>query len=155
MDGLIVLNWTTDRLDEQIENRKIVKADTLDELALQVGIDPAALATTVAKYNADCARGTDTAFFKDGSVMRPIATSPFYAREVRTAIVCLTSTGLRIDPDARVLDKADRPIAGLFAAGETTGGVLGERYIGGGNSIANAIVFGRIAGASAAAHSLV
>lgn len=155
MDGLIVLNWTTDRLDEQIENRKIVKADTLEELALQVGIDPAALATTVAKYNADCARGTDTAFFKDGSVMRPIATSPFYAREVRTAIVCLTSTGLRIDPDARVLDKADRPIAGLFAAGETTGGVLGERYIGGGNSIANAIVFGRIAGASAAAHSLV
>jgi fumarate reductase flavoprotein subunit len=38
----------------------------------------------------------------------------------------------------------------LFAAGETAGGVLGERYIGGGNSIANAIVFGRIAGQQAA-----
>jgi fumarate reductase flavoprotein subunit len=71
--------------------------------------------------------------------------------EIRPAIVCLTSTGLRIDSSARVLDPRDRLIPGLFAAGETTGGVLGERYIGGGNSIANAIVFGRIAGRAAAA----
>lgn len=151
--GLVVLNWTTDRLDEEIKSRRILMAETLEELALQAGIQPAALATTVAKYNADCARGDDTAYFKDGSVMRPIATPPYYAREIRTAIVCLTSTGLRVDPDARVLNEAEQPIAGLFAAGETTGGVLGERYIGGGNSIANAIVFGRIAGANAAAYS--
>lgn len=151
--GLVVLNWTTDRLDEQIKNRKIIKADTLDDLARQTGVDPEAFATTIARYNRDCANGVDSAFFKDGSVMRPIATPPFYAREIRTAIICLTSTGLRIDPDARVLDKADEPIVGLYAAGETTGGALGERYIGGGNSIANAIVFGRIAGANAAAYS--
>ena len=151
--GIVVLNWTTDRLDEQIKKRNILKADTLDDLARQTGVDPEAFATTIAKYNSDCANGVDSAFFKDGSVMRPIATPPFYAREIRTAIICLTSTGLRIDPDARVLDKADRPIIGLYAAGETTGGALGERYIGGGNSITNAIVFGRIAGASAAAHA--
>ena len=52
-----------------------------------------------------------------------------------------------------MLDAGDRPIAGLFAAGETAGGVLGERYIGGGNSIANAIVFGRLAGRQAAAEA--
>lgn len=152
-EGQLVLNWTTDRLDEQIKNGKVLKADTLEELALQAGIAPAALATTVDKYNADCAGGVDTAFFKDGAVMRPITTPPFFAREIRTAIICLTSTGLRIDADARVLGQADTPIAGLYAAGETTGGVLGERYIGGGNSIANAIVFGRIAGLNAAAYS--
>ena len=56
----------------------------------------------------------------------------------------------RIDRNATVLDGHDQPIASLFAAGETTEGVLGERYIGGGNSIANAVVFGRIAGRSAA-----
>jgi fumarate reductase flavoprotein subunit len=92
-------------------------------------------------------------FFKDAAELRPIRTPPFYAVEVRAAIICLTSTGLRIDRNAQVLDLRDQPIRGLFAGGETTGGVLGERYVGGGNSIANAIVFGRIAGSSAAAES--
>ena len=82
--------------------------------------------------------------------METIQTPPFYAVEIKPAIVCLTSTGLRIDADTHVLDQRDGIIKGLYAAGETTGGVLGERYIGGGNSIANAIVFGRIAGHQAA-----
>src|SRR3546814_18329580 len=82
--------------------------------------------------------------------MKPVAQPPFYAAEIRPAIVCLTSTGLRVDRDMHVLDCADRPIGGLFSAGEVSGGVLGDRYIGGGNSIANAIVFGRVAGEQAA-----
>lgn len=86
--------------------------------------------------------------------MQTVEHPPFYAAEIRCAIVCLTSTGLRIDPEARVLTPADRVIAGLYAAGETAGGVLGERYIGGGNSITNAIVFGQIAGANAARDAL-
>src|SRR3546814_16258024 len=77
--------------------------------------------------------------------MKPVAQPPFYAAEIRPAIVCLTSTGLRVDRDMHVLDCADRPIGGLFSAGEVSGGVLGDRYIGGGNSIAKAIVFGRFA----------
>jgi fumarate reductase flavoprotein subunit len=44
-------------------------------------------------------------------------------------------------------------VRGLYAAGETTGGVVGERYIGGGNYISNAIIFGRIAGRNAADES--
>lgn len=54
-----------------------------------------------------------------------------------------------------MLDWCGRSIEGFYAAGETTGGVMGERYIGGGNSIINAIVFGRIAGESAARAALV
>src|SRR3546814_6530069 len=65
--------------------------------------------------------------------MKPVAQPPFYAAEIRPAIVCLTSTGLRVDRDMHVLDCADRPIGGLFSAGEVSGGVLGDRYIGGGN----------------------
>ena len=72
---------------------------------------------------------------------------------MRPAIVCWTGTGLRIDREARVLDRADCPIAGLFAAGEATGGMFGECYAGGGASIANAIIFGRVAGRNAAAAS--
>ena len=76
---------------------------------------------------------------------------PYYLVRVRLQMIVVTACGLRIDDQARVLDEADRPIPGLFAAGETTGGVLGDIYLGHGNSITNCIVFGRIAGQNAAA----
>jgi fumarate reductase flavoprotein subunit len=152
--GVLPLNWVADVLAQQIAAGRILSADTLEALAKRAGIAPGGLAATVTRYNGDCAAGRDTAFFKDAAQLRPIATPPFYAAEVRPAIVCLTSCGPRIDPDTRVLDANERAIPGLFAAGEVTGNALGERYIGGGNSIANAIVFGRIAGRSAAREAL-
>ncbi len=151
--GVIPLNWVADELEAQVKTGKVIKADSLDELAVKCGIRPGSLDATVTRYNADTDAGLDSMFFKDPADMKPIRTGPFYAVEVRPAIVCLTSTGVRIDSAARALDERDRPIRGLFAGGETTGGVLGERYIGGGNSIANAIVFGRIAGRGAAAEA--
>lgn len=57
--------------------------------------------------------------------------------------------GLLIDADARVLDRMNDPVPGLFAAGETTGGVHGRKRLGG-NALTDAFVFGRIAGAGAA-----
>jgi fumarate reductase flavoprotein subunit len=151
--GVLPLNWVTSELEAQERTGKVIRADTLDALAVRCGIRPGALEATVARYNADCEAGKDSMFFKAAEDLKPVRTPPFYAVEVRAAIVCLTSTGLRIDRDAQVLDLRDQPIRGLFAGGETAGGVLGERYVGGGNSIANAIVFGRIAGLSAAAES--
>ena len=148
--GVIPLNWVADVLAQEAAKGKIHRADSLEALAKRAGIAPGALASTVARYNADCAAGRDAAFFKDGRLMRPVSTPPFYAAEIRPAIVCLTSCGPRITPDARVLDQNERPIPGLYAAGEVTGNVLGERYVGGGNSIANAVVFGRVAGRGAA-----
>jgi fumarate reductase flavoprotein subunit len=148
--GVLPLNWVAEVLAQQIAAGRILRADSLEALAKRAGIAPGALASTVALYNADCAAGRDRAFFKDAKQLRPIATPPFYAAEIRPAIVCLTSCGPRITPETRVLDVNERPIPGLFAAGEVTGNALGERYIGGGNSIANAIVFGRIAGRAAA-----
>jgi fumarate reductase flavoprotein subunit len=110
-----------------------------------------ALETTIASYNEQCATGHDATWFKPPDGLRPVRTPPFHAVRIRPAIVCWTGTGLRIDREARVLDASERPIAGLYAAGETTGGVFGECYAAGGASIANAIVFGRVAGAGAAA----
>jgi fumarate reductase flavoprotein subunit len=52
------------------------------------------------------------------------------------------------------MNESGTPIPGLFAAGECTGGVLGTRYVGSGNGIASCLVFGRVAGHSAAAHAL-
>ena len=55
-----------------------------------------------------------------------------------------------IDADARVLTRSGNPIPGLNAGGECTGGVMGDIYMGSGNSYANCLVFGRTAGQSAA-----
>jgi succinate dehydrogenase/fumarate reductase flavoprotein subunit len=82
--------------------------------------------------------------------MRPVATGPFCAAEVRLSQLGLTSVGLRIDSDTRVIDTTSTPVAGLYAAGECTGGALGEVHMGSGNSLANCLTFGRIAGRSAA-----
>ncbi len=148
--GLITLNWVTDKIDEQIAKGKVIKADFLADLADLAGIESDTLETTIARYNSDCETGEDSRFRKDANLMKPVLQAPFYAAEIRPAIVCLTSTGLRVDENMHVLDRSDQPISGLFSAGEVSGGILGDRYIGGGNSIANAIVFGRVAGEQAA-----
>jgi fumarate reductase flavoprotein subunit len=141
--------YSCDRLAEEAERGRVLMADTLEGLAVKAGIDPVGLAGTVARYNADVRAGGDAQFFKQGA-LTTIETAPFYAAEVHAASFGATSAGLRIDTDARVLGADARPIAGLYAAGETAGGVLGERYVGGGNYISNALIFGRIAGRGAA-----
>ena len=83
-------------------------------------------------------------------MMLPVSTPPFYGAELRPATVCSTAYGLRITADAEVLDIADRPIPGLYAAGECTGNVVGAQYVGSGNNYANCTVVGRIAGTAAA-----
>jgi len=143
--------WVDEVLAAKADEGRIARAETLDELAQRVEIAPEALRGTVDRYNADCAQGEDSAFFKNPAGMRPVATPPFYAVEVRPAIICWTGTGLRINADTRVLGTDERPIAGLFAAGETVGSLHGDRYVGGGGSFGPCIVFGKLAGENAAA----
>jgi flavocytochrome c len=143
-------NWSADRLAHFAETGKLSRADTVSGLADTLGVRPATLETTVEIYNAGARAGTDDRFFKPAEHLKEIATPPFYGARIRPAVICWTGTGLRIDREARVLDTADRPIQGLFAAGETTGGMFGQCYAGGGASIGNAIVFGRVAGRNAA-----
>ena len=152
LSGSLPLSWVEPVLGQMAAEGRIASAGTVAELAERIGIEPGALVATVERYNANCAAGQDRDFFKDPTDLKTITVPPYYAAEVRPAIVMLTSAGLRIDPDARVLDRAGRPIPGLWAAGETCGNVLGARYVAGGNSISNAIVFGRVAGRSATAH---
>jgi fumarate reductase flavoprotein subunit len=140
-------------IDAQVAEGKVLRADSVEGLARRAGIDPGALSGTLERYNADCERGEDSIFFKAAHDLRPVVTPPFFAAEIRPAIVCFTAVGLRVDSEARVLDVCEHPIPGFYSAGETSGGVMGARYIGGGASIANAIVFGRIAGSNAAVHA--
>ena len=143
-------SWVAETILAQVSQGRVRTAGTVAELGSVAGIDPVALTATVERYNADCAAGLDSQFFKDPAAMKPIATPPFYAVELRPSVVAVTGYGLRVDPDARVLGASDgRPISGLYAAGEVCGSVLGAQYVGGGNAVGSAIIFGRIAGRTA------
>lgn len=119
-----------------------------DELAARIGVDAAALRATLEKYNRYQAAKHDPDFERD-DLARPVATAPFYAIEVNPGIH-FTMGGVRIDARTQVLTPAKRPIRGLFAAGEVTGGVHGANRLGG-NSMTALFTFGPIAGREAAA----
>ena len=111
-------------------------------------MDPAALAATVRNYNGYCAAGEDPEFgrFKDWLV--PLETPPYYATELCEPIIN-TQGGPKHDARAQVLDKNDQPIPRLYAAGEL-GSFFFPLYESASN-IPEALAFGRIAGAHAAA----
>jgi len=144
--------WVNDVLQEKAEEGRIIRADTLAELASKAGIDAEGLEGTVERYNGDVEAGEDTAFLKQAP-MSQIKTPPFYAVEIRPVMLCWTGTGLRIDADASVLSKAEKPIRGLYAAGETVGNLHGDRYVGGGGSYGPCLVFGKLAGENAAKYA--
>jgi len=143
-------SWTAERLAEHVEAGTLMRGATLAELADTLGLPAKRLATTAKRYNEFNQIGVDEDFFKPAEMLRPVAEGPFYAAHIRPGIICWTGTGIRIDTQARVLDAADRPVPGLYAAGETTGGMFGQCYAAGGASIGNAVIFGRIAGRGAA-----
>lgn len=143
--------FDSDSIDGFVRDGAFVKADTLAELADKLGVDPANLQDSADVYNEHARSGSDPFFLKDPAVVRPIETAPFYGAELRMGQVAVTKIGPRIDADARVLTPGTRPIPGLYAAGECTGGVIGDAYVGTGNSVVNCIVFGRVAGTNAAA----
>ena len=147
-------SFNADTLEAKAKEGRIIRADSLEALAAQAKINVRPLLGTVEKYNADCTAGHDSAYFKEARHLRPIVTAPFYAVEIRPAIVAWTGTGLRIDPEARVIGGDERTITGLYAAGETVGTFHGDVYIGGGGSYGPAVTFGRIAGANAAREAL-
>jgi succinate dehydrogenase/fumarate reductase flavoprotein subunit len=144
-------HWNADIVDQMVADGRMTSAAGLVELADALGVPPANLEGTVASYNAGVAAGCDREYLKDAAFLEPVATPPFYGAELRPATVASTACGLRIDPDAGVRGLDGNAIPGLFAAGECTGGVVGAQYVGSGNNYANCIVFGRVAGASAAA----
>ena len=144
--GAAMPTWEYHLIRRNIESGKVLRADSLEELAQKIGVDVETLKTTVARYNADCDAGTDTQFFKQMPTRFALRTPPFYAREVRAAVIGQTGAGLNIKTSTQVLDTHGRVIPGLYAAGETLGCAQGRRYSGGGLGICNAMVFGKLAG---------
>ena len=137
--------------NQLVEAGRAVKADTLDELAVLMNVDAANLKATIAEYNEYCIGGA-----KEGQADQfgrtlfgaPIDNGPFYAG-ARVPTVHHTMGGVRIDTLCRVYNENGEIISNLYAAGEVTGGIHGANRLGG-NALADTLVFGRIAGESAA-----
>ena len=133
-----------------IKNGYTVTGETYEELAEAMGVDAAAFAATMDKWNAAVAAGVDEEFGRT-SFANPLDTAPYYAIKV-TAGIHHTMGGLTINPQTQVLAGDGTVIDGLYAAGEVTGGVHGGNRLGG-NAVADFVVFGRIAGEQAAAYA--
>ncbi|MHA6732249.1 FAD-dependent oxidoreductase [Devosia sp. A369] len=124
----------------------IVKADTIEELAHKLGLDSAVLTASVERYNADIRAGEDKQFGREHLAAKvgkpfPLDNAPFYG-EAAAPFMATTYAGLKIDTDMRVIDVWNKPIGGLYAAGEVVGGLHGKGYMTG-TAIAKAVIFGR------------
>lgn len=125
----------------------VKEGETPEALAKVLGMSPETLAQTLETYN-KAVDAKDDAEFKRPDMPRALRTAKYYAIEVKPG-VHYTMGGLKINTDTQVIAKSGKPLPGLFAAGEVTGGVHGANRLGG-NSISETITFGRIAGANAA-----
>jgi len=114
---------TYDVLDAAIELGFVFKADTIEDLAKQIGCDPKTLADTVAKYNSYCDAGNDAEFGKDPKYLEKIGAGPYYAVKMASYSYC-TCAGLDINEKLQVLNTEGKPIEGLFAIGCDSMGVL-------------------------------
>jgi len=137
-----------------------IRDDTIEGLAAQLGLAPAATRLAVDEFNAACPSGPIDQSILDGcsttglspektNWSAPIAVPPFYGFPLRPGIT-FTYMGVEVNESAQILMQDGRPSANLFAAGEImAGNVLGQGYLAGIGMTIGA-VFGRIAGAEAA-----
>lgn len=141
----------------------LAAADTLEALGVRVGIAPEALSETVRRWNGFVAAGRDRDFGRGDSFydrfhgdpgaphpnLGTIEMAPYYAIPVYLGAVG-TSGGPRIDERGRVQHVRDRPIPGLYGAGNAVASPAGPAYFGGGTTIGMGLVWGHIAGSEAA-----
>jgi succinate dehydrogenase/fumarate reductase flavoprotein subunit len=144
-----VYQWSPDNSAE-IRKGWIKAADTIGDLAPQIGLRSDQLQATIAQYNLLTVAGYDPEFGRAPHTLVPIATPPFYAIPMWP---CLYNTqgGPKRNAKAQVLDVWGKPIQRLFSAGEL-GSLWYRNYPGGGN-VSEALAFGRIAGKNASAET--
>jgi fumarate reductase flavoprotein subunit len=135
------------------KNPHIFIADSLEDLADNIDMDPVALKASIEEYNRFCDKGHDDLFAKDRQYLRPLREPKFYAMR------CVTMTlgtlgGIKINEKTEVLDGEDNVIPRLYAAGIDASGMYGDSYnihLSGG-TLGFAVNSGRIAGENALVH---
>lgn len=140
------------QLQNELDQGLVVSANSLDELAELIKVDPATFKATVDRYNKMCEQGHDDDFGKRPEILTPITTPPFYAGKLMAG--CLTMCGgLRSNDACEVLDAEDNAIGGLYVCGSAQGDFFGPGdypTLVPGVGLGRCVTFGRIAGINAA-----
>lgn len=140
---------------EYINKNMAAQGASYEELAVNMGLTGEAVQNfvdTMNTWNEAVANGVDEEFGRNNGMDDDLSTAPFYAIQIAPGIHH-TMGGIKINTNAQVISTEGEVIPGLFAAGETTGGVHGGNRIGG-NAVCDFVVFGRIAGLGAAEYAL-
>ncbi|HHV34024.1 MAG TPA: FAD-dependent oxidoreductase [Syntrophomonadaceae bacterium] len=152
MGRLLGQEWTPDfdkkTIQEYVEQGKVGwKADTIEELAKKIDVPVDTFKKTVDRYNEIVKAKKDVDFGKRPELLTTIEKPPFYALKFGGALLAVPG-GLNCDANLRVLDKEQKPIPGLYAVGNTAGGLYGVDYptIIPGNSHGRALTWGYVAG---------
>lgn len=114
-------------IDKAVADGIMFKADSLEDLAAQAGIDKDGFLSTVKAYNDKCAKGEDEEFFKDPAMLLPISKAPFYGIKLITSRLS-TLCGAQINEDCQVVNKDGAWIKGLFAGGLDSAGFFMTDY---------------------------
>ncbi len=143
----------------KVRKELLTVADTLEELGEKLGVEPAALAATVNRFNGFAASGVDEDFHRGENsydklyadvrlqpnpCLAALSEGPFYGIEVYPGDIG-TKGGLLTDANAQVLDEQGQPIPGLYAIGNTSASPMGRYYPGAGATLGPAMTFGYIA----------
>lgn len=139
--------WTQESAAADVEAGVLTRADTIEELAGELGLKAENLAATLNAWNSDMATGVDTQFGRITGLQA--ISGPFYAYK-NVAYNLGAIGGLRINTNAQVLDTNGEVIPGLYAGGLNAGGWIGPYYPGSGTAVMGTIHWGRKAGAHAA-----
>jgi urocanate reductase len=149
-EGMVLkMGGSHEEVTAGVAKGRFLKADSIVELAEKMKIPADALVATIDKHNKYIEEGKDPDFNKSiTKVMIPLSQGPFYAVAQWPAVHhCMG--GIRINPQAQVIDIFSKVIPGLYAAGEVAGGIHGSNRLGS-NAIPDAVSFGRVAGTNAA-----
>jgi fumarate reductase flavoprotein subunit len=145
-----IVKYFSPDLAREIAEGIVFRSGTVEMLSQKIGITPERLRKTIERYNYFARKGEDADFGRTEEMgLKPLERSPFYAIGVRPGMIATTG-GVKINTKAQVLRVTGEPIPRLYAAGRTTGGVIGVVFPASGVNLQDAICFGRIAGRNAA-----
>ncbi|GAB7544833.1 FAD-dependent oxidoreductase [Cupriavidus sp. 8B] len=153
-------------LGTHLRNGYLKRGKTIEDLAMQIGVDPATLATTVRQYNETARYGRDPEFGRGSKAynryqgdalhtpnpcVAPLVTGPFYALKLVPGDLG-TFVGIRTNEHAQVVSGQGEPIPGLYAAGNDAASIMGGEYCGAGITLGPGLTFGYVAGNHIADH---
>ena len=115
--------YSPEKTEEIIAKGAVLVADTIEELAKKMDVEPEKLQATVDRYNWCCDQGYDYDFDKPSQFLKPVRRPPFYACKMGAALLA-TLGGLKINTRMQILDTNWKPIPGLYGTGNVTGGLF-------------------------------